>query len=226
MRSPGCSSGQSTLHATGVGMGLKLRKEKSIAVGFVGDGATSEGDFHEALNFAGVFKARTLFFIQNNQWAISVPFKKQTAAESLAQRAHGYGLPGIQVDGNDVLAVYVASQEAFAHVRSGKGPYLLEALTFRMGDHTTADDQTKYRNKKLVQYWAKRDPVARMKKFMLSEGLWSDDQEKELSDMIAEEIEAQIKIMETLPAPNPVEMFDSMYDDLPWNLREQRKMFE
>ncbi len=223
---PAVPVGSQLLHAAGVGMGLKLRGEEAIAVGFVGDGATSEGDFHEALNFAGVFKARTLFFIQNNQWAISVPFKKQTAAESLAQRAHGYGLPGIQVDGNDVLAVYAASKEAFEHVQSGKGPYLVEALTFRMGDHTTADDQSKYRNKKLVQYWAKRDPIDRMRKFMLAEGLWSGDQETALHEEISEEIETEVKEMESMPAPEPVEMFDSMYDELPWNLREQRKMFE
>lgn len=210
------------VHAAGIGMALKLRGEEAASVGFAGDGASSEGDFHEALNFAGVFKARTVFFIQNNQWAISVPFKHQTAAASIAQRASSYGIEGIQVDGNDVLAVYAASKEALERARRGEGPTLIEALTYRMDNHTTADDATRYRAPEEVAYWQERDPVDRMRKFLVSKKLWNDKKEQALLESCAAEVEAAVAALEAMPAPDPTDIVSHMFKELPWNLQEQR----
>jgi pyruvate dehydrogenase E1 component alpha subunit len=213
------------LHAAGLGLGLKLRGEKSaVAIGFAGDGASSEGDFHEALNFAGVFKSRTLFFIQNNQWAISLPFKKQTAAESIAQRAHGYGMPGMQVDGNDVLAVYAATKKALDHVRAGNGPYLLECLTYRMENHTTADDATRYRLADEIAYWKERDPIDRMRAFLVSKKLWNDQKEAALFEEVSAEVEAEVKALEAEPSAPATDIVDFMYKERPWFLEEQRAL--
>jgi pyruvate dehydrogenase E1 component alpha subunit len=214
--------GSQLLHATGVGLALKLKGQRSAAIGFAGDGATSEGDFHEALNFAGVFKTPTVFFIQNNQWAISVPFRQQTAADSIAQRADSYGIPGIQVDGNDVLAVYAASREALERARSGDGPTLIEALTYRMESHTTADDASRYRPDSELEYWRDRDPIDRMNKYLLSKKLWSAAQEEALQREAAALVEDEVAKLEAMPAPKPSDIFDHMYKEMPWNLREQR----
>lgn len=210
-------------HAVGLGMALDLKNEDAVAVGCAGDGASSEGDFHEALNFAGVFKAKTVFFIQNNQWAISVPFKKQTAAASIAQRSHGYGIAGIQVDGNDVLAVYTASKDALDRARSGGGSTLIEALTYRMESHTTADDAVRYRPKDEVEYWAARDPVARMRTFLVSRKLWNDKKETALIEEVSASVEEDVRRLEAMPPPSPSDMFDSMYAQLPPNLQRQRE---
>jgi len=211
------------LHAVGLGLAKKLKGEDSVVVGFAGDGASSEGDFHEALNFGGVFKPQTVFFIQNNQWAISVPFKRQTAAGSIAQKAHAYGIPGIQVDGNDVLAVYSASKEALDRARRGDGPTLIEALTYRMESHTTADDATRYRPGEDLDYWRQRDPVDRMKKFLTAQKLWSPKKEQALAEECAAEVEAGVAALESMPAPDPRDIVSYMFKDLPWNLREQRE---
>jgi pyruvate dehydrogenase E1 component alpha subunit len=219
---PSIPVGSQLLHAAGVGMALKLRHQAAVAVGFAGDGASSEGDFHEALNFAGVFQPQTVFLIQNNQWAISVPFKRQTAADSIAQKAHAYGIPGIQVDGNDVLAVYAAAKEAADRARSGGGPTLIEALTYRMENHTTADDAFRYRPAEELQYWKERDPIDRMRKFLVSRRLWNDQKEAALTEEAAAAIEAEVERLEAMPAPSPLEMFESMYSQMPWNLQEQR----
>ena len=210
------------LHAAGIGMALKLRNEEAAAVGFAGDGASSEGDFHEALNFAGVFKARTVFFIQNNQWAISVPFRHQTAAASIAQRASSYGIEGIQVDGNDVLAVYAASKEALERARRGEGPTLIEAVTYRMESHTTADDATRYRPPEEVAYWQERDPIDRMRKYLVSKKLWNDKKEQALLESCAVDVEAEVAALEAMPAPDPTDIVSHMFRELPWNLQEQR----
>ncbi len=215
--------GSQLLHAAGLGLGLKLRNEKSaVAIGFAGDGASSEGDFHEALNFGGVFKSRTLFFIQNNQWAISLPFHKQTAARSIAQRAHGYGMPGMQVDGNDVLAVHVATKKALDHVRAGNGPYLLECLTYRMENHTTADDATRYRLAGELAYWKERDPIDRMRAFLVSRKLWDDKKEQALLEEVSAEVEAEVKAFEAEPPAPATDIVDFMYEKRPWFLEEQR----
>lgn len=215
--------GSQLLHATGLGMALRMKGESGVVVGCAGDGASSQGDFHEALNFAGVFRARTVFFIQNNQWAISVPFKKQTAAASIAQRAHGYGIPGMQVDGNDVLAVYAAAKDALDRTRRGEGAFLLEALTYRMESHTTADDALKYRPKDEVEYWRERDPLARMNKFLAARGLWDEAREAAWAEEAAASVEKAVAELEAMPKPRPEDIFDYHYAELPWNLKEQRE---
>jgi len=210
------------LHAVGIGWALKRDKKKAAAVGFCGDGGTSEGDFHEALNFAGVFEPNAVFFIQNNGWAISVPFAKQTAAASVAQKGHAYNVPCIQVDGNDVFAVYAAAKEALQRARTGKGSTLIEALTYRMESHTTADEASRYRPEKDLEYWGRRDPIDRLRKFLVKKKLWSDVKEKALEEEIAAEVDGYVKAFEAMPDPEPEEIFDSMYAELPWYLKEQR----
>lgn len=211
------------LHAAGVGMGLRKRGEKvAAAVGFSGDGASSQGDWHEALNFAAVFQARTLFFVQNNQWAISVPYHRQTASQSIAQKAHAYGIPGIQVDGNDVLAVYAASQAALDHIRAGKGPYLIECLTYRVESHTTADDHTKYRSAEEVAVWKERDPVERMRKFLTAKKLWNEKKEAAYLEEVVAEVEAEVTLLEGMPPAPATDIVDYMYGTRPWFLEEQR----
>jgi len=214
--------GSQLIHAAGVGLAFKLRGQDAVAVGFGGDGSSSEGDFHEALNFAGVYKAPVVFYIQNNQWAISVPFRNQTAAKSIAQRAAGYGFPGIQVDGNDVLAVYACAKEALGRARSGGGPTLIEAHTYRMESHTTADDATRYRPAEELEYWKQRDPLDRMRAFLESRKLWNDKKEQALLEEAAAAVEAEVAALEAMPAPDPADIFNHMYHEIPWNLREER----
>lgn len=221
---PSVPVGSQLLHAVGIGIGLKKKNLPGVAVGFAGDGATSEGDFHEAMNFAGVFKSRTLIFIQNNGWAISVPFKKQTAAESLAQRGLAYKVPSMQVDGNDVLAVYEASRQALDHIRNGDGPYLIEAVTFRMGDHTTADDQSRYRTPEVVAYWEERDPIRRMRTFLLNEKLLTPADDEEIDQSVATAVDAAVRELESMPPPDPMSIFETMYETKPWFLIEQQDM--
>ncbi|MBN1879055.1 pyruvate dehydrogenase (acetyl-transferring) E1 component subunit alpha [bacterium] len=223
---PSVPVGSQLLHAVGIGMAMAKRGLPGVAVGFAGDGATSEGDFHEAMNFAGVFKARTLIYIQNNGWAISVPFKKQTAAESLAQRGLAYNVPSIQVDGNDVLAVYEASRKALDHIRSGNGPYLIEAVTFRMGDHTTADDQSRYRTPELVAYWEERDPIQRMRTFLVNEKIISQADEDAISHSVSEAVDGAVRELESMPPPDPMTIFETMYAEKPWHLKEQQTMLK
>src|SRR5215468_7280205 len=148
-------------HAVGLAYAAQYRGDDAVVMAFCGDGATSEGDFHEALNFAGVWHVPAVFVIQNNQWAISVPLKKQTNSRTIAQKAQAYGLPGLQVDGNDVLAVYAASREAVERARADGGPTLIECVTYRLGVHTTADDPTKYRSDEEVRAWERKDPLTR-----------------------------------------------------------------
>ncbi len=221
---PAIPVGSQLLHGTGIGMALQLRNEPHAAVAFAGDGASSEGDFHEALNFAAVFKARTVFVIQNNQWAISVPFSKQTAVRSVAQKGNAYGLPGIQVDGNDVFAVYVAAREALERARGGGGPSLVEALTYRMGDHTTADDASRYRPAAEVQAWEERSPLTRLRRFMEREGLWEQTAEDELREEVDRRIDEEVRALEARPPLDPLFVFAHMYAEMPWNLREQMEL--
>jgi len=208
-------------HGAGVGLSLKLRGEDAVAVAFGGDGSTSEGDFHEAVNCATVFDAKTVFVIQNNQWAISVPLHRQTAAETLAQKAHAYGLPGIQVDGNDVFAVFTAAVEAIERARRGEGPSLIEAVTYRIGDHTTADDASRYREDEEVEKWEARDPILRLCRYMERQGLWDDDQETVLREEAHDWVEAQVKVLEEMPPQAPEEIFTSMYAAMPPHVAEQ-----
>ena len=208
-------------HGTGVGLSLKLRDEDAVAVTFGGDGSTSEGDFHEAVNCAGVFGTKTVFVIQNNQWAISVPLHRQTAAETLAQKAHAYGIPGIQVDGNDVFAVYAAATEAIERTRRGEGPSLIEAVTYRLGDHTTADDASRYRSAEELEKWEGRDPILRLRRYLVEQGLWDDDQEKVLLEEATSWVDGQVKALEEMEPQAPEEIFTSMYAAMPPHVVEQ-----
>lgn len=217
------------LHAVGVAYAAKYRKEDTIAMAFHGDGATSEGDFHEAMNFSAVYGLPLVFVCQNNQWAISVPVKKQTASPTIAQKAVAYGLPGIQVDGNDVLAVWAAAKEAVDRARTDSTPTLIECVTYRMEVHTTADDPTRYRTEEDVEPWRKRDPIPRFQSYLKDKGLLDDTTIEEmdagfvasLRDMW-QETEAKIKELDSEP---PIAIFDNLYaEDWP-HLREQRDYF-
>jgi pyruvate dehydrogenase E1 component alpha subunit len=214
-------------HAVGIGYGMKYRRQQQVVLVFFGDGATSEGDFHEGLNFAGVFSTPTIFLCQNNHWAISVPRHKQTRAQTLAQKALAYGFPGIQVDGNDVFAVYVAVQEAVERARAGQGPTLIECITYRLSLHTTADDPTKYRSEAEVNTWLKRDPLLRLQKFLLNKKMLSKKHLEALEKDVTAEIdqawqEAQAQ-MATLG--DPLDIFEHVYADMPPYLEEQRHAF-
>jgi pyruvate dehydrogenase E1 component alpha subunit len=208
-------------HGAGVGLSLKLRGEAAAAVTFGGDGSTSEGDFHEALNCAGVFQVPTVFVIQNNQWAISIPLHRQTASQTLAQKAHAYGIPGLQVDGNDVFAVWVAAAEALARARSGGGPTLIEAVTYRIGDHTTADDASRYRSDEEVASWQARDPITRLRRYLETRGLWDDAHESELEEQVHAWVDEQVHAFEAMPAQSPEDLFTHMYAQTPLHLQEQ-----
>jgi len=208
-------------HAVGFAWASKMRKEKYATVVFFGDGATSKGDFHEGLNFAGTFKVPIVFVCQNNQWAISVPRSRQTASETIAQKAEAYGFEGILVDGNDVFAVYKVAKYALEKAKAGKGPTLIECYTYRIGDHTTADDASRYRSQKEVDEWVKKDPIDRLRKFMEKKKLWNKDYEKNLLDMINKKIDAAVSKYESTP-PAPIEdIFKYQYAEMPWHLKEQ-----
>lgn len=213
--------GSQMLHAVGLGMGMKMRNEKNVAVTFFGDGATSEGDFHEAMNCAAVYKSNTVFVCQNNQWAISVPRSRQTASETIAQKAAAYGMPGIQVDGNDLLACYFAIEEAMERARTGQGPTLIEAYTYRLGDHTTSDDAKKYRDPAEVEEWKPRDPMLRLKKYLTAKNLYSEEWENSLTEKFQAEIE-EIAIEAEQTPYEPSDIFNFTYAQLPENLEEQR----
>ena len=205
-------------HAVGLAYAAQYRGDDVVVMVYFGDGATSEGDFHEALNFAGVWHVPVVFVCQNNQWAISVPLKKQTHSRTLAQKALAYGFPGIQVDGNDILAVYAASREAVERARAGGGPTLIECVTYRLGVHTTADDPTRYRSEEEVKEWERKDPLTRFRAYMERKNLL----EAGLEEQIDDEIARAIKTFEAVPPADPLTIFDHVYAELPPHLRAQR----
>ena len=211
-------------HAVGLGYAARYRKTDQVAITFFGDGATSEGDFHEALNFAGVFATPTLFLCQNNQWAISVPREHQTHSKTLAQKALAYGVPGIQVDGNDLLAVLAATREAATRARAGDGPTMIECVTYRLSLHTTADDPSKYRSDEEVEEWRRREPIPRLQRYLRDRGLLDDAEVDDLEEAVAKEIDdawqQARQAMEGLG--DPADIFDHNYAELPRHLREQR----
>lgn len=215
--------GTQMLHATGIAWAFKIRKEPRVAITYFGDGATSEGDFHEAMNFASVFQVPCIFFCQNNHWAISVPRETQMNSETVAQKALAYGMPTIQVDGNDLLAVYKASKEAIDRARGGGGPSFIEAVTYRLADHTTADDARRYRDPAEVEAWAGKDPIIRLKKYLLGKKLWDEARQAELDDAAKKMVADVIKAAETIDKPSPDEMFDHMYATLPAELELQKR---
>jgi pyruvate dehydrogenase E1 component alpha subunit len=218
--------GSQPLHASGIGMAMKFKKTNAACIGFVGDGGTSEGDFHEAMNFAGVFKANTVMIVQNNQFAISVPRSRQTASQTIAQKAIAYGFEGLQVDGNDVIAVYNATKEALDKARSGKGPALLELYTYRMGDHTTADDATRYRKEGELEAWRKKDPIARFEKYLMREGILSEDLVAQIKKKAVSDVEKAVTDYESFPPEKPNDMFDYLFETPTKDLEEQKKFLK
>jgi TPP-dependent pyruvate/acetoin dehydrogenase alpha subunit len=197
--------------ATGVAMAMKLQKKDTVVLAYHGDGATSEGDFHIAYNFAGVYKSPVVFICENNGWAISVPVSRQTAAESLAVKAQAYGFDGIRVDGNDVLAVYEATKNAVDNARQGSGPAMIECLTYRMGPHSTSDDPNRYRTKEEFEMWRKRDPVERFRKSLEETGIWDEAYEAKLRSEIDQEINQAIEKEEGVSMPPPDTMFEGVF---------------
>ncbi|MFA5897394.1 MAG: thiamine pyrophosphate-dependent enzyme [Thermoplasmata archaeon] len=217
--------GTQPLHAVGFSLGAKLDGHLMAVLVYFGDGASSEGDVHEALNFAGVFQTPTIFLLVNNGYAISVPLARQTAAHSLAARALGYGFPGIRVDGNDVLAVYAATRDAVVRARSGHGPTLIEAVTYRMGPHSTADDPTRYRKAEELEEWRLRDPIVRFRRYLEHKGLWSEEFGAacdEEGKVLAARLRAEIV---SAPPPPLESMFDCVYERPPEALLAQRDRF-
>ena len=210
-------------HAVGAGMAFKYKKQKNVAVVYFGDGATSEGDFHTAMNFAGVYKSPCIFICQNNQWAISVPVKEQTASQTIAQKAIAYGFPGIQVDGNDVFAVYKAMSDAVARARRGEGPTLIECFTYRLADHTTSDDAKRYRSESEVLEWQKKDPLPRFENYLLQEKIINPALIGKIKAEAEAYIERAVGLAESVKPQTPTEMFDYLYKDRTPELDEQRE---
>lgn len=215
-------------YAVGIAYGMKFHKTEDVSMVYFGDGATSEGDFHEAMNFAGVFQVPAILVCQNNQWAISIPREEQTASKTLAQKAIAYGIPGIQVDGNDILAVYRATQEAVERARSGEGATFIECVTYRLSLHTTADDPTRYRDEDEVKKWEDREPLKRMQNYLKQRDLLDDDQINDLEDEVDGEIEEAINTFEERSEKlerEPQTMFDHIYAEMPPYLQQQREEF-
>lgn len=210
------------LHAVGVAQALKYEKKPYVVVASCGDGATSEGDFNEALNFAGVFKAPVVIVVHNNGWAISTPRWRQSAAEYIADRGPGFGIPAYVVDGNDLFAVYQVMSEAIARARAGDGPTLVEAITYRLGAHTTADDPTKYRAEADLQEWRRRDPLVRFRKFLMARNILTDADDERLHQEVAAEIQAAVAAYEALPPQKPALLFDLVYAEQPPQLQRQQ----
>jgi pyruvate dehydrogenase E1 component alpha subunit len=217
--------GTHPLHAVGAAWAARLRGERMCTLAYFGDGATSKGDFHEAMNFAGVFRTPTIFFCQNNQYAISVPRSLQTASKTLAQKAAAFGFPGIQVDGNDLFAVYAATREARERAVDGKGPTLIEAVTFRFGPHTTADDPTKYRTEEDVAAWRPLDPMVRLQKYLQAKDLWSEADEARFTREGNAMVDELVKEAEAFPEPRVEEMFAFTLAETPPALAAQRDAY-
>lgn len=213
--------GTQALHAVGIAMAITIKNEKNAVLTYFGDGATSEGDVNEAINFAGVFKAPVVFFNQNNQWAISIPRTKQTAAQTLAQKAIAGGVTGIQIDGNDVFAVYKATKDALEKIRKGNGPVYIESLTYRFGDHTTADDATRYRTDKELQEWMKKDPILRLQKYMKSKKMWSEIYENQVQKKADTAIEETLKRFDATPPSQLEDIFKYTYKEMTGELKEE-----
>ncbi len=212
------------VHAAGLAYGEAHQGRDTVALAFIGDGATSEGDFHEGINFAAVFKAPVVFFVQNNKYAISVPLSRQTAAPSLAYKGVGYGVPSEQVDGNDPVAVLAVLTHAVEHARAGHGPFLVEAHTYRMEAHTNADDASRYRDGAEVDTWRDRDPVARLETYLRTRGALDDDAVAAIAEQ-AEAYAADLRErMHTTPELDPLSLFDHVYAEPTPQLVEQREM--
>lgn len=223
---PSITVGGHMIHAVGLGWAERMKGSNRIALTLFGDGATSEGDFHEAMNFAAVYTTPTVFLCQNNGWAISMSRGRQTVSETIAQKADAYGMAGVLVDGNDIFAVLTAARAAVRRARAGEGPTLIEALTYRIGPHTTTDDAGRYRADEDVDSWRKKDPIDRLRGYLRSAGGWDEAWEGEIERAASTEIEAAVARAEGLE-PFPADgMFDRMYAKPPGSLEAQRRLQE
>jgi pyruvate dehydrogenase E1 component alpha subunit len=215
--------GTQTLHAVGMAWAFKLRKEDRAVLCFFGDGATSTGDFHAAMNFAARFAVPCIFCCVNNQWAISTPCSRQSACETFAQKALAYNMPTVQVDGNDLFAVYKAHRDALERARRGEGPSFIEAITYRLGDHTTADDARRYRDIAEHEAALGRDPLVRTRKYLESKHLWDDEQQAKLEERAQAIVHEAVETATEIDKPVPEDIFDYTFAELPAELRVQRQ---
>jgi 2-oxoisovalerate dehydrogenase E1 component alpha subunit len=213
--------GTQIVQATGVGYAMKLKKKATCALTYMGDGGTSSNDFHTGLNFAGVWKAPVIFFCENNQWAISVPYAKQTASATIADKGVAYGMPGVRVDGNDALAVYQATRAARDRAIRGEGPTLIEAVTYRMAGHSSSDDPRRYRPDAECEKNAKLDPIVRLKAHLESRGLWDDAKDEAAKREARDEVNDAVKEAEKIARPELESIFSDVYATMPRSLREQ-----
>jgi pyruvate dehydrogenase E1 component, alpha subunit len=219
--------GAQYVQTAGVALGLKKNGKKAVAVTYTGDGGTSQGDFYEGLNFAGAFKVPAIFIVQNNGFAISTPREVQTAAKTLAQKAVAAGFPGVQVDGMDALAVYVAVKEARERAVNGEGPTLIETLCYRYGPHTmSGDDPTRYRSKELDNKWIKKDPLIRFRKYLENKGIWNAEMEEETIEKAKEDIKEAIKKADSAPKQKVTDLITIMNEELPVHLKEQYEIYK
>ncbi|MGN1401870.1 MAG: pyruvate dehydrogenase (acetyl-transferring) E1 component subunit alpha [Bacillus sp. (in: firmicutes)] len=225
--SPQIIIGAQYIQTAGVALGMKKNNAKTVAITYTGDGGSSQGDFYEGINFAGAFKAPAIFVVQNNRYAISTPVEKQSAAKTIAQKAVAAGIPGIQVDGMDVLAVYAATHDARERAINGEGPTLIETLTYRYGPHTMAgDDPTRYRTSDIDNEWEKKDPLVRFRKFLEDKGLWTQEEEEAVIERAKEEIKEAIKKADATPKQKVTDLMSIMYEEMPYNLKEQYEIYK
>jgi len=210
-------------HATGAAMAARIRGEDTVFMTFMGDGGTSSNDFHSGLNFAGVYKSPVVFVCENNHWAISVPLEGQTGSETIAQKAQAYGMPGVRVDGNDVLAVYRVCKEAVDRARKGEGPTLVETVTYRMASHSSSDDASRYRDEKEWQEWAKKDPILRFQQYLKNKKLWDEAFEQEVRTESKQTIDAAVNRALERGNPAPETMFDDVFMNPTRQLKAQRE---
>ena len=223
---PGIPIATQIPHAAGAAYAEKLKGNKNAAIVYFGDGATSEGDFHEGLNFASVVKAPVVFFNQNNGYAISVPIDKQMNSKTIAQKSLAYDIPGVRVDGNDVFAVYFETLIALERARSGQGPTLIEAVTWRKGAHTTADDPSKYRNQGESKIFQEQmDPLKRLDRLMKNKGIYNEEWIKSIEEEAGREIDQAVSDMEAFPPPDPATIFDYVFAELVWPLQKQKEEY-
>jgi 2-oxoisovalerate dehydrogenase E1 component alpha subunit len=213
--------GTQITQAVGFAWAAKMKKDPLATLVYFGEGATSSNEFHNGMNFAGVFKTPTVFFCRNNGWAISVPAERQTASTTFAAKGIAYGVPAVQCDGNDLFAVVKVTREAVARAAAGGGPTLIEALTYRISGHSTSDDPKAYRKEDEVDHWRKKDPIVRLRKYLDHAGLWTDAQQAELEAKVDADLKAAVKTAEETAAPDLGSLFDGVYDKRPWHLDEQ-----
>jgi TPP-dependent pyruvate/acetoin dehydrogenase alpha subunit len=221
---PSSTVGNKITEAVGTAMAQKIKKRKEITISYLGDGATSEGDFHVGMNFAAVYQAPIIIFVQNNQYAISMRTEQQTRTKTIAEKAKAYSMDGYLVDGNDILAVYAVTKYCADKARSGNGPSLIEAFTYRYGPHSSADDDTRYRPKGELEMWrTQRDPVTRMRKFLELRKLWSEEQEQKLQTEVKAQLAQAMEEAEKSPVPDPITVLDYAYEKRTPHLEWERK---